>query len=73
MRIYISTCVYDQVLSTMDDCVGDVKGLHSKLERKTNVEVANQEAVARFQQVCYASLVGTQVNDAPMATTLCIS
>lgn len=36
----------------MEDCVGDVKGLHSKIERKRNVEQANQEAVEKFQQVC---------------------
>lgn len=37
-------------MSTVQEAVGDVKGLHSKLERKSTVESSNLASTSRFQQ-----------------------
>ena len=35
----------------MEDAIGDVDGLHSKLDRKTRVETSNSAAAQKFQNV----------------------
>ena len=37
-------------MSTVQDALGDVEGLHSKLERKRHVESSNQATHEKFQQ-----------------------
>ena len=35
----------------MEDAIGDVDGLHSKLDRKTRIETSNSAATEKFQMV----------------------
>lgn len=39
-----------QLVSTVQDALGDVEGLHSKLDRKRHVETTNQATHMKFQQ-----------------------
>jgi hypothetical protein len=54
-----------QLLNTAESSIGDVDGLHAKLDRKRSVESHNQQAQATFQQRFEQSLLSlTQgVND----------
>ena len=40
-----------QLMSTVEEAIKDVHGLHSKLDRKTTVECANKASSAQFKQV----------------------
>ena len=45
-----------QLLQTTESSIGDVHGLHAKLDRKRNVEAHNQEAQSTFQQRFHSNL-----------------
>ena len=45
-------------MSVVTESVGDVEGLHSKLDRHKSVEQDNQTTIEEFQQVMYCNLVG---------------
>ena len=48
-------CVFHrllQLVEVVEDAIGDVEGLHSKLERKTRVENSNTATAQTFQTVC---------------------
>ena len=38
-------------MNTVEEAVGDVEGLHSKIDRKKNVESGNEVAFKDFQKV----------------------
>ncbi len=40
-----------QLMSVVSETIGDVEGLHSKLERKGAVEKRNTDTAAHFQMV----------------------
>lgn len=40
-----------QLVEVVEDAIGDVDGLHSKLDRKTRVETSNSAATEKFQMV----------------------
>lgn len=37
-------------MTTVEDAIGDVEGLHSKLDRKRHVESSNQATHVKYQQ-----------------------
>ena len=39
-----------QLVTTVQDAIGDVEGLHSKLDRKRHVESSNQATHVKYQQ-----------------------
>lgn len=43
-------CVF-QLIEVVEDAIGDVDGLHSKLDRKTTVETSNSAAAQQLQTV----------------------
>lgn len=43
-------------MSTVQDALGDVEGLHSKLERKSHVENSNQATHMKFQRDFHSEL-----------------
>lgn len=45
-----------QLMEVAEDAIGDVNGLHSKLDRKTRVETSNSAATEKFQTVGNALL-----------------
>ena len=52
-------------MSTVQDALGDVEGLHSKLERKKHVECVNQATHAKFQQDFHSEVsnIKTELED----------
>ena len=46
--------LFAQLVNTVDDVLGDVEGLHSKLDRKSKVETANQTTSQELQHVSSA-------------------
>ena len=43
--------IHLQLIETVETAVGDVEGLHSKLDRKSSVETSNKERVTQFSEV----------------------
>lgn len=44
-----ATCLFQQLLGTVDLATNDVEGLHAKLDRKKNVEAKNKSAQEQFR------------------------
>ena len=55
---HILLCV--QLLGVVQESVSDVQGLHSKLDRKTNVEDSNLSTASRFQSHLHFDLDALQ-------------
>ena len=50
--MYTCTCCYHcQLFEVVEEAIGDVGGLHSKLDRKTTVETSNAAATQKLQTV----------------------
>ena len=52
-----SAVLATQLAGVVQDTVGDVEGLHSKLDRRRNVDRHNETATEKFQQVCVSQIV----------------
>ena len=55
-------------MEVVEDAIGDVDGLHSKLERKTRVETSNSAAAQTFQAV---GCIDTLPTHLAIASTYC--